>query len=161
MDRKSIIQQYWQFAAEKEGWYPPYADALRDVDASLASWRPEGVAANTIWETVAHVIYFKERLIRRIKGFADQPLSGNDETFVVKGSGEAAWQDAVAKLFDTHRTLGRLLQDMEDGDLDTPAPSEPIGAQFLDLTVHDAYHTGQIIFIRKLKGAWPSHRSFS
>ncbi|PEL73618.1 serine/threonine protein phosphatase, partial [Bacillus toyonensis] len=25
---------------------------------------------------------------------------------------------------------------------------------------HDAYHTGQIIQLRKLQGSWPTHRSY-
>ncbi|MGE7057310.1 DinB family protein, partial [Paenibacillus glucanolyticus] len=28
------------------------------------------------------------------------------------------------------------------------------------LITHDAYHTGQIIFLRKLQGSWPAKRSF-
>ncbi len=159
MDRKSILLQYWQLAAESEGWYPPYADALNGVDASLASWKPEGNAANTIWETVTHVTHFKERLLRRIQGLPDQEIGSNDDTFIVKGSGEADWQEAVARLFAAHRELYRRLEGMEETDLDMPQ-DRPIGVQFLDLIVHDAYHTGQIILIRKLKGAWPAHRSF-
>lgn len=160
MDRKSILLQYWQLAAESEGWYPPYADALKDVDAALAGWKPEGKAANTIWETVTHVTHFKERLLRRIQDLSDPEIADNDATFVVKGSGEADWQDAVAKLFAVHSELYRRLEGMEETELDKPGPSRPIGAQFMDLIVHDAYHTGQIILIRKLKGAWPAHRSF-
>lgn len=159
MDRKSILLQYWQLAAESEGWYPPYADALRDVDASLASWKPEGNAANTIWETVTHVTHFKERLLRRIQGLPDLEIADNDDTFVVNGKGEADWQDAVIRLFAAHRELYRQLEEMEEANLDEPR-DRPIDVQFLDLIVHDAYHTGQIILIRKLKGAWPAHRSF-
>ncbi len=153
--------QYWQSALETEGWYPPYRDALKDVDAELANWRPEGVAANTIWETVVHVSYFKERLLRRLQGKPDSPLpGGNDDTFVVVGQQEADWQEAVAKLFDIHRELYQLLKELDESDLDKPMPETAIGAQFFDLIAHDAYHTGQIILIRKLTGSWPERRSF-
>jgi len=30
--------------------------------------------------------------------------------------------------------------------------------KLLDIMLHDAYHTGQIIQIRKMQGSWPSHR---
>ena len=73
MDRKALLLQYWQLAADREGWYPPYSDALRDVDAGLAGWRPDGAAVNTIWETVVHLAYFKERLLRRLEGKRDLP----------------------------------------------------------------------------------------
>ncbi len=160
MDRKSIILQYWRAALETEGWYPPYMDALDGVDAGLANWRPEGASANTIWETVTHVTHFKERLWFRLQGQADQQISSNDDTFIVRGTSEQDWQDTIARLFHIHRELQRALENLDEGDLDKPLPTEPIGAQFWDLIVHDAYHTGQIIFIRKLKGAWPARRSF-
>jgi len=160
MDRKSLLLTYWQLAAEAEGWYPPYADALREVDVHLAKWRPHGVAANTIWETVVHVTHFKERLLRRMEGQPDRQISDNDDTFVVTGNAEADWQDAVARLFAAHVALRAALERMDEGDLDEPRPEESLIKQFSDLIVHDAYHTGQIILIRKLKGAWPEQRSF-
>ena len=30
--------------------------------------------------------------------------------------------------------------------------------KLLDIMLHDAYHTGQIMLIRKMQGAWPSER---
>ena len=30
--------------------------------------------------------------------------------------------------------------------------------KLLDIMLHDAYHTGQIIQLRKMQGAWPSKR---
>lgn len=160
MDRKSIIHQYWITAAEQEGWYPPYSDALNGVDVDLANWRPTGVAANTIWETVVHITHFKERLLRRLQEHADPHISSNDDTFIVHGTGKQNWEDAVRKLFLVHRQLQDALANLREEDLDKPSPNEPIGAQFMDLIVHDAYHTGQIILIRKLRGAWPERRSF-
>lgn len=160
MDRKSLLLRYWQLAAETEGWYPPYADALRGVDAHLANWEPQGMAANTIWETVVHITHFKERLLMRIQGQPDQQISSNDDTFVVTGESEVEWQNAVARLFAVHEALRVALERMREEDLDQPLPKEPLVNQFLDLIVHDAYHTGQIILIRKLNGAWPERRSF-
>ena len=160
MDRRALLLQYWRLAAETEGWYPPYADALRGVDAQLANWRPEGMAANTIWETVVHVTHFKERLLMRLQGRPDQAVFSNDDTFIVSGNSDTDWQDAISRLFEAHRELSVALAHMEESDLDKPMPTDPAATQFFDLIVHDAYHTGQIIMVRKLKGAWPERRSF-
>ncbi len=160
MDRKAILSNYWRLTTESEGWYPPYVDALKDVNVALASWRPEGEAANTIWETINHITYFKERLLRRLQGLPDRAIADNDETFIVRGQSEAEWQESLDKLFGVHRELGQVLEGLGEEDLDRPLPKEPIVTQFLNLIVHDAYHTGQIILIRKLKGAWPERRSF-
>ena len=160
MDKKSLLLKYWELAANTEGWYPPYAEALRDVSVTLANWRPEGKRVNTIWETVAHVTYFKERLLARIHGKPDKPISSNDDTFVVTGSGAAEWQAAVARLLTVHEALLVVLRDTRTDDLDQLKPEEPLIKQFMDLIAHDAYHSGQIILLRKLYGAWPERRSF-
>jgi hypothetical protein len=39
--------------------------------------------------------------------------------------------------------------------------NEPIGLTLTSIILHDAYHIGQIIQIRKLQGSWPANRSFS
>ncbi|HDR8182963.1 TPA: hypothetical protein QC116_006303 [Bacillus thuringiensis] len=32
--------------------------------------------------------------------------------------------------------------------------------QYMNILLHDAYHTGQIVQLRKLQGSWPAHRSY-
>lgn len=159
MTRKDILLHAWDFS-EDEGWYPPLFHALDGVDVETAAWRPQGAAANTIWETVVHLTFFKERLVHRLDGKTWTETESNDDTFRVDGSGEADWRQAVQRLHDAHRTLRERIAAFEEADLDRVFHGAPAGAQVLDLVVHDAYHTGQIILVRKLKGAWPERRSF-
>jgi uncharacterized membrane protein len=35
---------------------------------------------------------------------------------------------------------------------------ESLERKLLDIMMHDAYHTGQIIQLRKMQGSWPSQR---
>ncbi|WP_336517675.1 DinB family protein [Pollutibacter soli] len=161
MQKKQILEHFWRAASEKEGWYPPYADALKDVSAEVADWRVEGKASNTIWETVVHVIFYKERLLKRLKGEKDEKIETNDDTFVITDHSPEAWPLTVHKLFSVQKELLDELGKLSEEDLDKPLYKEPIGAQYMNLIVHDAYHTGQIIMILKLKGDWPDHRSFA
>ena len=160
MDNKSVLLHFWKLASDDEGWYPPYKDALNGVSAELSEWRAEGKASNTIRETVAHITYFKERLLRRLKGLEDLNLGSNDNSFIVHGNAAENWNEEMKRLFDVHAELSAELQKLSEADVDKLLKNEPIGAQFMHLIVHDAYHTGQIIFIRKLKGEWPSNRTF-
>lgn len=160
MQKKQILEYFWRAASETEGWYPPYADALKDVAAETADWRVEGKASNTIRETVVHVIFYKERLLRRLKGEKDEKISSNDDTFAIADHSPEAWTLTVEKLFSVQQQLLDELLKLSEEDLDKPLNKEPIGTQYMNLIIHDAYHTGQIIMIRKLKGEWPDHRSF-
>ncbi|WEK34546.1 MAG: DinB family protein [Candidatus Pseudobacter hemicellulosilyticus] len=165
MKKQALLLKHWNEALENESWYPPFADALADITAEQARWKPEQSSVNSIWESVVHLLWYKERLLQRIKGKPDTRIHSNDETFVVRGSTEDDWQQTVTRLFRVHRELAQLLKNATAPELDNPPAGPdsdvPLDAQYFTLTVHDAYHTGQIMFIRKLLKTWPDHRSFA
>lgn len=163
MNRIDLLLHALDASYETEAWHPPLSAALAGVTAAQASWRPAGEAANTIWETVNHLLYYKERLLERLRGGKPTySAPNNDATFTgdVTAADEAAWQAAVARMAAVHRGLREALAARADADLDQPADN-PLGHLLADIISHDAYHTGQIIQIRKLQGSWPAQRSFS
>lgn len=148
---------------DHEGWYLPLQPALAGLTAAQANWRPPGEAANTIWETVNHLLYFKERLLAKLQGKTPEyPATSNDETFAGAGSSddEEAWQATVARVEAVHKGLVEVLSTKTDDELDTPFSKTSLGALIADILLHDACHTGQIIQIRKLQGSYPARRSF-
>jgi uncharacterized damage-inducible protein DinB len=162
MNKIDLLLREWDFCYDKEDWYPPLAHVLRGVTAAQASWRPAGEAANTIWENVNHLTFYKERFLKRLKGEeSEYPQGiGNDDTFVAKQQDEKAWQESVARLEAVHREIREVLAGLKEEDFDRPIPKNTIGLWASSLVMHDAYHTGQIVLIRKLQGSWPSRRSF-
>ncbi|GED33725.1 DinB family protein [Brevibacillus centrosporus] len=163
MSRKELLLQNWMYTYEQEDWYPPLRDALAGVTAAQASWRPTGEAANTIWETVSHLLFFKERLLHRLLG-TEFPLSAetNDDTFVPSGGAadEEAWEKTMQRMEDVHRQIQEKLASLSEHDLDQALPSIPASQSVMSIMLHDAFHTGQIIQIRKLQGSWPAKRTF-
>lgn len=89
MNMKELLLQNWDYAMGQEDWYPPILPALKDVTVEQALWKPEGQAANSIWENVQHLLYYKQRLLARLEG---TPLPnegiGNDETFLIHDTSE-------------------------------------------------------------------------
>ncbi|RAP74309.1 DinB family protein [Paenibacillus montanisoli] len=159
MGRKDILLHSWGVVMEEEGWHPPLVQALEGVTETQADWRPEGGASNTIRETVHHLTFYKERLLQRLKGLEPAPYNGNTNTFQ-NSDPSMDWEQAIAKLVAVHREINGYLTDFQDADLDKPLPETPVGGQLLSLALHDAYHTGQIILLRKLQGSWPGSREF-
>ncbi|WP_410515082.1 DinB family protein [Paenibacillus sp. BR2-3] len=115
-----------------------------------------------MWETVNHITYYKERLLRKLKGLEKMPdLESNDDTFTVTESGEEAWQQAVTRLKKIHADLREIIEALEEGAYDWGGSGHAPGEEVMSLILHDAYHTGQIVLVRKLQGSWPARRSFS
>ncbi|WP_103109692.1 DinB family protein [Brevibacillus reuszeri] len=163
MNRMELLLHEWKCTYDKEDWYPPLRDALTGLSAAQASWRPDGLAANTIWENVSHLLFFKERLLHRLQN-TEFPLSAetNDDTFTPSGGpdDEEAWQATVARMEQVHRQIHEKLASLTEDAFDQPLPSIPLGQSVMSIVLHDAFHTGQIVQIRKLQGTWPEKRSF-
>ncbi|PGL28164.1 hypothetical protein CN941_13355 [Bacillus cereus] len=136
MSKKEILQNGVKQVFYEEEWYPPISEALKNLTAVQACWHPEGKASNTIWENANHLLTFKERLLSRLH---------QDDTFVQGGPNDA---------------LQSSLTSLQEAELDQPSPSLPVWQQYMNILLHDAYHTGQIIQLRKLQGSWPAHRSY-
>lgn len=155
-----VLLQNWDYVMDIEDWSPPLSTALEGVSSDQASWKPEGVSGNTIWETVNHLTYYKERLLNKLKGLPQLPHpESNDATFTVAVSGEEAWEQAVAKLKSVHASLREVIEALEEGAYDWGGSGHAPGEEVMSLILHDAYHTGQIVLVRKLQGSWPSVRS--
>ncbi|MCC3375542.1 DinB family protein [Cohnella sp. REN36] len=162
MSTLELLKQYWEFAYDKEDWFPPLRDAVSGLTSEQADWRPEGEHANTIRETVHHLVFFKERLLQMLRtGNADYPEGlTNDDTFRTDGTDEASWNVLLNRLDSVHRALAAELDRMDEEELAKRVLKAEIGKRYMSLIAHDAYHTGAVIQTRKLQGSWPSRRSF-
>ncbi len=162
MNRIDLLLHELSVTYDREDWYPPLKQALEGVSAAQANWRPDGQAANTIWETVHHLIYYKERLLLRLLGNDPGPVDENDATFAPGDTAdESAWQAALNRLDAVQRGLRDALAGLPDEAFDQPMPQQSMGTMVTSIILHDAYHTGQIVQLRKLQGSWPARRSFS
>ncbi|KIL34710.1 hypothetical protein SD71_16690 [Cohnella kolymensis] len=163
MTAVELLSYQWDRCYDgQEDWYPPLADALKDVTAEQAHWRPAGEKVNTIWENVNHLVYYKERFLKRLNGEESSYPPGvtNDDTFAVPSTAPSDWTETLARLRSVHYGIRDHIAAMDEKDFDRLVPTNSVGMWLSGLIMHDAYHTGQIIMLRKLQGSWPSHRSF-
>lgn len=163
MDRINLLLHELNITYAKEDWFPALKVALEGVTAEEASWRATGVASNTIWETVNHLIYYKSRLLEQLQGGTpNYSVSDNTATFYTKDPviSDEAWEDSKSRLEAIHQGFIEVLQTKSDEDFDKPIIKNPLGITLTSIILHDAYHTGQIVLLRKLQGSWPATRSF-
>ncbi|WHZ58246.1 DinB family protein [Metabacillus sp. CT-WN-B3] len=156
MNRIEFLINVLDSTFDKESWYAPLKHAIEGVTAEQASWRPAGEAAKTIWENVNHLIYYKERLVADMEGREwTHHLSGDENFYLTEQSNEdKEWKKVIERAENVHRSLRQILSGTSVEELD----QNSLEGKLLDIFLHDAYHTGQIIQIRKMQGSWPSHR---
>jgi uncharacterized damage-inducible protein DinB len=162
MNKIELLLQGWDSCYEKEEWNPPLTDVLSGLTAEQANWRPVGEHVNTIWETLNHLIFYKERLLKRLIGEEiDYPVGvTNDDTFLGASTSEEDWQNTQERLKAVHLAMRDQIAALTENQFEHPIPTTTIGLWINNLILHDSYHTGQIVFLRKLQGSWPSRRSF-
>ncbi|WP_221567785.1 DinB family protein [Alkalihalobacillus sp. TS-13] len=156
MTRMNLIVNVLDSTFEKESWYAPFKHAIEGITAEQANWKPAGEATKSIWENVNHLMYYKERLAANLEGREwTQNLDG-DETFnyTKRSNDDEEWNKVVERAENAHHSLRELLSNTSDEELNRKSLEEKL----LDIFLHDAYHTGQIIQIRKMQESWPSHR---
>jgi DinB superfamily len=152
--RMDLLLNVLDSTYEKESWYAPLKHAIEGITAEQATWRPAGEATKTIWENVNHLIYYKERLVSNMQGIEWTNNLDGDQTFSLteQSNDDAEWNKIAKRAEEVNHNLRQLLIKTPEEEI------EQLEGKLLDIFLHDAYHTGQIIQIRKMQGSWPSHR---
>jgi hypothetical protein len=156
LNRIDLLLNVLDSTFDKEGWYAPLKHAIEGITAEQASWRPTGEATKTIWENVNHLIYYKERLVANMEGSEWTHNLSSDENFYLteQSNEDMEWKKVVERAVNAQRSLRQILSKTSVEELD----QNSLEGKLLDIFLHDAYHTGQIVQIRKMQGSWPSHR---
>ncbi|MCA0970799.1 DinB family protein [Halobacillus litoralis] len=156
MKKVDLLMHALDSTFDQESWFAPFKPSMEGITAEQAKWKPEGEATKSIWENASHLIYYKERLTAKLEGRDwTQNLDG-DETFhyVPQSDEDEEWHQVVERAGKAHNQLREALSQLTDDQLE----KESLDEKLLDIFLHDAYHTGQIIQIRKLQGSWPANR---
>src|SRR5215213_149364 len=81
MTTKEILIEQLTVCFDENGWFVALKNALRNLTAEQAAWKPENFD-NSIWGTLAHLNFYNERYLKRFNGEALPPSTlENSETF--------------------------------------------------------------------------------
>ncbi|HEY4310722.1 MAG TPA: DinB family protein [Pirellulales bacterium] len=134
-------------------WHgPAVAELLADITAPQAA-APAAVGSHSIWQLVLHVTAWKDEVCRRLSG-PGRRLSPEENWPPIPDTSEAAWQDAVARLNESQKTLETAVAKLSDDQLVTVnevagGDSEGSWEELLHVLIHhDLYHAGQIAILK-------------
>lgn len=150
-----IILRLLHESFEGPGWHgPSVRDALRGVDHHLAQWRP-APGRHSIWELTLHLAALRHRLRRRIRpngvGRFPRKIAASWWPALPPVLDEAAWTNDVGILDAEHAAFIDLIAKLSPRELGATLPSRrTAGDQLLGAALHDTYHAGQIVMLRRL-----------
>ncbi|MGM0838250.1 MAG: DinB family protein [Bacillota bacterium] len=145
MNVKEVFLEQLSACHNQNAWFVSLHHAIKDLSTEQASWKLNG-SSNSIWEIVNHLNYYNEKHLLRFQG-EDFPkgVDSNDVTFQPL---ETDWNIAVDRMNTILSDWSRALENCDEAAL-----NKWVG-HITHLTIHNAYHIGQIVHIRKQQEAW-------
>lgn len=158
---KDVLLEQFIACYYEDGWFVALRKALDGVTAESAMWKPEG-ADHSIWELVNHTIFWNERWLQRYRGELTKPQDvENTSTFRPEDSD---WQATLTHLWAVMDEWRGNLETITDEKLESPVNEQyqaPWRSPLAHQNIHNAYHIGQIVLLRKLQGSWDASKGVS
>lgn len=137
--------------------YRPFHQAVAGLPASYRGAQGSG-APYTIWQLVRHMQWPQhDILVYAQDSFTASPPWPSGYWPVNQVPTEAEWEEALTAIAGDQHTLKQLLEQQE-ASIFRPfdnGSGHTLFRQALLVAEHQAYHTGQIVLIRKEAGIWP------
>jgi uncharacterized damage-inducible protein DinB len=129
-----------------EEWFVPANIAVKGLTAEQASWT-DGKGNHSVGQLAYHLVFWNRRNLQALKGEKPEKFSGNnDETFDQFDTKK--WNETVQQLDDVMNELEKWVETADEAKLRESAQ------MLTHISTHNAYHIGQIIYVRKEQGSW-------
>jgi uncharacterized damage-inducible protein DinB len=152
---REVLADQLSANANDPSWYIPFSESVADLSEEDAFWKPNG-ESNSIAEMVQHLLYWNEAWQKRYqKGHVNAvpPIGSNDESFVIPEN--KSFSELKERLLEVLLQWQDLLSQ-EKLEMEVEGFPEPAEwwAIIGNMSTHNAYHIGQIVYVRKLQGSW-------
>jgi hypothetical protein len=143
---KEVLLNQLRATHNKAAWYAPLNVSIAGLSAEQANWKEKG-ADHSIAELTTHIIFWNQNLMNKFLNQPTPKFSGdNKETFAPVD--KDSWPATVKKADSLMSSWEAAIEAADDKKLQAWYES------IANMSVHNAYHTGQIVYIRKIQGSW-------
>ena len=143
---RSLLLHELHTTHNQADWFVPISVAVDGLSADQASWQPPN-GGHSAGQLTYHLLFWNRRNLLNFRGEKNEKFSGNnDETF--EKFSDKQWTDTVKQLDQVMTDLEKLVETADDKKL------AEIATTVGNICTHNAYHVGQIVYVRKLQGSW-------
>lgn len=143
---RSILLEQLRTTHNAKDWFVDANTAVSGLTAEQASWT-DGKGNHSIGQLAYHLVFWNQQVLAKFKGETPAKFDGNnDETF--NNFDSKKWAEIVQQLDQVMRDFEKAVETADDKKLESAAST------IAHVGTHNAYHVGQIVYIRKLQGSW-------
>jgi uncharacterized damage-inducible protein DinB len=143
---KEILIDQLKNTYTNKDWFVPVNVAVEGLTSAQANWK-DSTGNHSIAELVSHLVFWNERILIGFDG-NETPDFNDDNEITFKIFDEGEWEQSVRKLDSIQNIWLQRVENATDDQLQEWSKS------VANICSHNAYHTGQIVFIRKQNGWW-------
>lgn len=143
---KSILLEQLRSTHNQKEWFVPANVAVAGLTAEQASWR-DGKGNHSIGQLTYHLVFWNQQVLAKFKGETPAKFDGNNEQTFDKFDAKT-WAATVQQLDEVMSAWEKAVEDADEEKLKAAA------SEIAHIGAHNAYHIGQIVYIRRLQGSW-------
>jgi DinB superfamily len=143
---KSILLEQLKTTHNVKDWFVPVGLAIDGLTPQQANWK-DSTENHSIAQLTTHLIFWNQQSLAKFKGEKPDAFDGNNkETF--SPVNDKTWPETIKKLDAVLSEWERLIEKADETKL------KQWYSTIAHIGAHNAYHTGQILYIRKMKEWW-------
>ena len=144
--RELLVKELKSTHNDNKDWFVPAMVAVKGLTAEQANWM-DGKGNHSVGQLTYHLLFWNKRNLMNLKGEKPGQFSGNnDETF--DNFDAKKWEETVKELDSVMTEMEKWVETADEEKLQKAAEL------FANISTHNAYHVGQIIYVRKEQGSW-------
>src|SRR5713101_8632443 len=127
------------------------AVGLSAVGSYAQEQKKEGKGNHSAGQLTYRLVFWNRRSLAKFKGGPAAKFRGNnEETF--DSFDAKTWSATVRQLDEVMTELEKLVENLDENQLKGWA------SEIAHIGTHNAYHIGQIVYIRRLQGSWDAEK---
>lgn len=143
---RSILLEQLRTTHNEKDWFVDANTAVAGLTAEQAGWK-DGSGNHSVGQLANHLVFWNRQMLAKFKGELPEKFSGhNDETF--NNFDSKQWKATVQALDEVMAEWEKAVESADDTKLEAWA------SRIAHIGAHNAYHIGQIVFVRRLQGTW-------
>jgi uncharacterized damage-inducible protein DinB len=144
---KSVLLEQLKTTHNVQDWFVPAIQSVDGLTLEQANWK-DGKGNHSIAQLVNHLTFWDKQQLAKFKGEAPPAYSGNNDETFAGNVDKASWEAAVRQLDAVMTDWEKAIEAADDQKL------QSWYSTIAHISAHNAYHTGQILYIRKQQGSW-------
>jgi uncharacterized damage-inducible protein DinB len=146
MTLKAVLLEQLRSTHNKAEWFVPANTAVAGLTPEQASWTDKS-GNHSVGQLANHLVFWDRESLAKFKGEKPAKFDGNnDETF--NSFDAKTWNDTVHQLDQVMTDWEQAVESADDTKVALWA------SRIAHVGTHNAYHIGQMVYVRKLQGVW-------